>query len=429
MKKSILLSAMISLSSYLIAQNCSAPTSGFTPINDLGTGNFNGWTGGLYAGGSNSMPTAHFQAGLSMASQVQCLDTTRNPDPNGKMVWLSIGMSNCTQETQQFIPVANAYPAKNPNLILVDGAQGGQTASIISTPSNSGYANFWNTVGTRLNNAGVTSAQVQVIWLKEANVAAGGNVQTYYDSLVVQFKRIANELKQRFPNVKLCYVASRISARYATSTLNPEPYSYWTGWAVKKVIEDQINGDLQLQYSGINANAPWLSWGIYMWSDGSTPQTTNPNVFWNCPADFNADGTHPSTTGAQKVATFLLNFFSTDSTSTPWFLGTGCPSTTGINNDVVNENSILVFPNPAERELIIDNGELKIESVEVFDVLGQKIKDLTPSPRLASPSSGVTSPSGEGSASIDVSKFAPGIYFVTVTDEKKNKVTRKVVKM
>lgn len=422
MKKNILLSAMISVSGYLAAQNCSAPTTGFIPINDLGTGTFNGWTGGLYPAGSNYAPTTHMQAGLTMAAQVQCLDTAGNPSANGKMVWLSIGMSNTTQETQQFIPLANAYPTKNPNLILVDGAQGGQTASVISTPSSSGYANFWNTVNTRLTNAGVAFKQVQVIWLKEANPAGTIPVQTYYDSLVVQFKRIANELKTRFPNVKLCYMASRISARYATTTLNPEPYSYWTGWAVKKVIEDQVNGDAQLQYSGPTANAPWLSWGIYMWSDGSTPQTTNPNVFWNCPAHFNPDGTHPSTAGAQKVGTLLLDFFSTDSTTTPWFIGTGCPSVTGINNAANIDNDVLVFPNPAGKQLAIGNRQWAIKEIEINNVLGEKIyssvvsgQSLVVLQQLSTNNYPLT---------FDISKLTPGIYFLKVRTEKEERVAR-----
>ena len=40
--------------------------------------------------------------------------------------------------------------------------------------------------------------------------------------------------------------------------------------------------------------------------------------------------------------------------------------------------------------------------------MGERIKVLTPNP----------SPSGEGSASIDVSMLAPGIYFVKVRGEK-----------
>ena len=90
--------------------NCSAPTTGFTSINDLGTGISpeTGLMGGLYPNGSNFLPSAHKNAGLQMASQVQCLDTNGNPDVvNGKIVWLSIGMSNTTQESQQFIQQAN----------------------------------------------------------------------------------------------------------------------------------------------------------------------------------------------------------------------------------------------------------------------------------------------------------------------------------
>ena len=377
---------------FINAQNCAAPSTGFTPINDLGTGisPITGLMGGLYSGGSNYIPSAHKTAGLQMASQVECLDANGIPDAvNGKIVWLSIGMSNCTQETQQFRTLANAFAGKNPQLTLVDGAQGGQTAQVISAPWNSGYANFWTTVGTRLASAGVTANQVQVIWLKEANQVGATLPQLYYDSLVVQFKRIANELKTRFPNVQLCYMASRISARYSTTTLNPEPHSYWTGWAVKKVIADQISGDAQLAYSGSAAKSPWLAWGIYMWSDGNTPQASNPNVFFTCPTDYQNDGTHPSTVGAQKVGGLLLNFFSTDSTCTPWFLGSSCAVGTGITNDP-DKNAITIYPNPSSGwfNVIASSDALirtKQSHLEIYNMIGEKIYSCllytSPSPR------------------------------------------------
>jgi len=89
----------------------------------------------VHPNGSNYLPYAHKAAGVQMASQVQCLDANGNPDAaNGKIVWLSIGMSNTTQESQQFIPIANAYTNKNPKLTLVDGAIGGMTATYISSP-------------------------------------------------------------------------------------------------------------------------------------------------------------------------------------------------------------------------------------------------------------------------------------------------------
>jgi hypothetical protein len=397
--------------------NCLAPSTGFTPINDLGTGisTVTGLMGGLYPNGSNFLPSTHKKAGLQMASQVKCLDANGNPDAvNGKIVWLSIGMSNCTQETQQFIPQANAFAGKNPKLTLVDGAQGGQTASIISTPGNPNYANFWKTVDTRLTTAGSTAKQVQVIWFKEANVAGTTPIQIYHDSLVVQVKRIMNEIKTRFPNVKLCYLASRIAARYASSTLNPEPYSYWTGWAVKKVIEAQINGDSQLTYSGAGSKSPWLSWGIYMWSDGSSPQITNPNIFFTCPTDFNSDGTHPSTVGARKVGALLLNFFSTDSTSTPWFLGTGC-NTTGIEKENL-DNILHIYPNPTSDNLTIDLSALNDDHLRlhIFNTLGQCIFN-----QINVPTSQII---------LDISCFTAGLYFIQLSNKHGTNYYKKIIK-
>jgi len=411
-----LFTILFSLSALLASAqaNCSAPATGFTPINDLGASAspVTGLMGGLYPNGSNFIPPTHKIGGLQMASQVECLNANGIPDAvNGKIVWLSIGMSNCTQETQQFMPQANAFVGKNPKLTLVDGAQGGQTAQIISSSWSAGYANFWTTVGTRLSNAGVTANQVQIIWLKEANQAGTTLPQVYYDSLVIQLKRISNELKTRFPNVKLCYLASRISARYATTTLNPEPYSYWTGWAVKKVITDQINGDAQLAYSGNNAKAPWLSWGIYMWSDGSTPQSSDTSVYFVCPTDYQNDGTHPSTIGAQKVGAHLLKFFSTDSTCTPWFLGAGCTLGTSVQAED-QENDISFFPNPSNRELTIYSPLVTIYNIQIYDVFGKLVFEKT---------------TDQNREKVDLN-MTKGVYFLKVEDKSGNHFSKIVVR-
>ena len=359
--------------------NCAAVTSGFTPINDLGKGTFTNawnvvWQGGLYPNGSNFLPAGHKSAGIQMASQIQYLNNNGNPDAvNGKIVWLSIGMSNGTQEAQQFIPIVNSYKGKNQKLTLVDGAVGGQTAAIISTPANSNYTTYWNTVNTRLTNSGVSAYQVQVVWIKEADVANAQPIKNYYDSLVVRLKRAVREIKVRFPNVKLCYFASRISARYASSALNPEPYSYYTGWAIKKVIEDQINGDLQLAYSGTNTKSPWLSWGIYLWSDGDIPQKTNPNVFWSCPNDFQSDGTHPSVDGAKKVGNLLLDFFSNDSIASKWINASGKPLAV-VEKTSLPANEMMIYPNPSSGQLTIQcSHEIINGKLFLFDALGRSI--------------------------------------------------------
>ena len=114
-----------------------------------------------------------------------------------------------------------------------------------------------------------------------------------------------------------------------------------------------------------------------MWSDGSTPQTTNPNVFWSCPTDFMGDGTHPSTVGAQKVGSLLLNFFTSDSTSTPWFLGNGCNLTAISETSEEDPSQIKIFPNPANGSVGIQSGLSNIQSVNIFNSNGERVYSLS----------------------------------------------------
>ena len=133
------------------AQNCSNTSVGFPPIADLGTGYWRGAQGGLYPGGSNYRPVAHNLAGLGIAQNIFPLDTAGNIDLiNGKIVWLSVGMSNTTMETQLFLPMTDTFSLINPKLVLVDGAQGGQDINAIDDPQ----ANFWNVINQRLSASG-----------------------------------------------------------------------------------------------------------------------------------------------------------------------------------------------------------------------------------------------------------------------------------
>src|SRR5216117_2404417 len=78
------------------ASNCAGDSTGLVPLIDLGPGLYHGVQGGLYAGGSNHRPDAHNAAGVAIANAISPLDTLGNPDPaNGRIVLVSIGMSNC----------------------------------------------------------------------------------------------------------------------------------------------------------------------------------------------------------------------------------------------------------------------------------------------------------------------------------------------
>ena len=302
----------------VVASDCSKTSVGFVPLNTLGAGLYKGKQGGLYPGGSNLRPAAHANAGFQLARSVTTLDANGQPSANGRIVLISVGMSNTTQEFSTFKPMADTDAAKNSKLVIVDGAQGGMSADRISDLNTSSAQQYWQTVDQRLSAAGVTPAQVQVAWVKEAD--PGPTLAFPDDALKLkgELANIARILKTRYPNIRLAYYSSRIYAGYASSTLNPEPFAYQSGFAVKWLIEDQINGlsDLNFDASRGAVKAPWLAWGPYMWADGTTPRSDG--LTWAC-SDFQSDGTHPASSGAQKVAQMLLNFFKSDSTTT-WFL-------------------------------------------------------------------------------------------------------------
>jgi hypothetical protein len=240
-------------------------------------------------------------------------------------VFLSIGMSNCTQEFSRFVVDAAADPAKRPEVVPVDGAQGGQTASIIMNPN----AQFWTVVEQRLQAAGVTDAQVQAIWFKEADASPTSGWPAYAETLKNEFEACMNVIHAKFANARICYMASRIYAGYATSALNPEPYAYEQGFSIKWVIEDQIGGLASLNFDPAHGavQSPWIDWGTYNWADGLVPRSDG--LTWAC-SDYVSDGTHPSPDGREKVAQILLAFAHAEPTAASWYLNAPQPYPYGI---------------------------------------------------------------------------------------------------
>lgn len=147
---------------------------GLTPLPEL-TDSYKGETGGLYGDGRNEPPAAHLAAALSAAKQIQPLDERGKPAADGKIVLLSLGMSNTTQEFSQFIKLANDDAGRNPQVVIVDGAQGGQDARdwAEKLTTRGGKTSPWDNVDLRLARARVTASQVQVVWLKQALKSPG----------------------------------------------------------------------------------------------------------------------------------------------------------------------------------------------------------------------------------------------------------------
>lgn len=298
------------------AQNCDQAPTGLVPLTEMGSTRYHGFPGGLYPNASNQMPSAHASLGMALSKTLTPLDTQGKPATNGKIVLLSIGMSNTTQEFSYFERLVAMDIQHNDNLVLVDGAVGGQDASKVADPKS----NYWTVVQQRLAAAGVSAGQVQAFWLKEAMAnptnAFPVHAQTLRDYLI----QIAQNLQARFPNGKLCYVSSRIHAGYATTTLNPEPFAYESGFSVKWLIERQIQGDMALNPDPKKGTvkAPWLAWGPYLWADGLKARLDG--LQWWCD-EFASDGTHPSDAGRWKVADLLMQHFRNDPTAQAWYYG------------------------------------------------------------------------------------------------------------
>ncbi len=295
-------------------------TSKLKPLTELGKGRYKDYEGGLYPDGKNERPPAHETAGLALARAVKSLDADGRPSADGKIVLLSVGMSNTTQEFSTFKRFAQDDAAKNPRLVIVDGAQGGMTAAVVQDAERGRGRQYWEVVDRRLQDAGVTRAQVQVTWIKEADAGPNQGFPGYAKTLQEELGTIVRLMKERFPNLKMVYLSSRICAAFAKTRLNPEPYAYESGFSVKWLIEQQLKGDKALNFDPKKGKvrAPWLSWGPYLWTNGVTKRADGLTYE---ESDFAGDGTHPSRSGQEKVARQLLQFFKTDSTARPWFLG------------------------------------------------------------------------------------------------------------
>jgi hypothetical protein len=284
---------------------------------------YQGYEGGLYPEGKNIRPTAHEEAGLALAKQVVPLDSNgkKSTTSRGKIVLLSVGMSNTGQASQGFAPLLGSEKKRNPRLVFVNGAQGGMTARAIQDADDRKTGTkYWAAVDSRLKSAGVTREQVQVVWIKQADAFPNQGFPKYAKTLQEELANIVRILPKRFPNIRLAYLSSRTYGGFATIRLNPEPYAYESGFSVKWLIEQQIKGDASLNYDPKKGavKAPWLSWGPYLWANGTTKRSSD--GFSYQASDFGNDGTHQSPAGQKKVGKLMLAFFKSDSTTKPWFL-------------------------------------------------------------------------------------------------------------
>ncbi len=281
-----------------------------TPLNDLGTGKYKGFQGGLYEKGSNAVPSGHNSDGLALAAEVKPI--------RGKFVLLAIGMSNTAMEFATFAQMVNGDNRVNhASMVVVNGAQGAITAcawtAVKESPQQHGcnmprfLPNQYDRIlDELLKPAGLSEDQVEVIWMKNADPRPSVALPSR-DAEAYQYERYIGETaraaRSRYPNLKLMFLTTRIYAGYATVPLNPEPYAYEYGfalqWAIQAQIDQMRTGTIDPIADNLDYKknvAPWMACGPYIWADGTIPRSD----------------------GREKVAHLLIDFF-LNSPYTAWF--------------------------------------------------------------------------------------------------------------
>jgi len=86
-----------------------------------------------------------------------------------------------------------------------------------------------------------------------------------------------------------------------------------------------------------------------------------------------------------------------------------------VGTDTIDEDYLKIYPNPNTGELTIENGNLKIKNIGIYDVNGRKQKATSRKQQAG------------GTTVIDISHLPHGIYFVKI-DTETGEVVRKIVK-
>lgn len=332
--------------------------TGLPPLVDLGPGEtYKGYEGGLYPGGSNVRPADHDAAGRKIAQSIVPLDANGNYDPNGKIVFLPVGISltngawdgynytlvnnplpSPSYTNSSFKVRAEADPAMNPKVALpmISLSADGRN----DTRNPDGY--YYTEQKAELAAQGLSPQQVQVAWLYPfALTAADSGVpptpSTFPENAQHDqplWRASVQALKVVYPNLKIVYMGTKHHPY--EDVVAGDPWAHDSAWAVKWVIEEQIKGDPALNYDPAKGAvmAPWIAWGPYFWADDGIPRKYDAFLWtfddimqltdqFGNPIPPPGDYTHPSDKGIYKQATLLLNFVKSDPTSRPWFLKPG----------------------------------------------------------------------------------------------------------
>ena len=289
------------------------------PINDLGTGTYYGYMGGLYPGGKNS-PSGQYKKDLKLfANSIKPLSGNGTVDSGvGKICFVSLGGSISGHMMDSLKQKTLRDTTTNPYLKLLNCSNGGGVASFenIADPND----DYWNHVSKVLVGGRATYKQVQVVYLESEDSLKITGFPKRPKTVKDNIEAAIRTCKAKFVNLKLVYLLGRTTTFPDSFTItmvtNKEPCPYYNGWACKFAIEDQIHGKPGTEYKGDSAVAPMVTWGWYQWADGTT-NPRNDGFVW-LPSE-TADGLHANDEGQDTLSTRFRNFLLTDPVAKIWY--------------------------------------------------------------------------------------------------------------
>jgi hypothetical protein len=234
---------------------------------------------------------------------VESGDPTVTP-ANGRIVIISISMSNGNIEFSRYVELYSAHAEIHPQVGLVNCAVGGNALEDWTAADD----RLWETCSRRIQSAGFSLAQVRVVWAKDADEHTEHgrtlpNPQADYYDLVRNIAELSRRIAREFPSVQAIFHTSRIYGGYPTDPQlqrgRGEPLCYEGGFAVNAVIEQYNRGEL--------TGTPWIGWGPYLWSNGAEPNGSG--ISWLLGDYDESYPVHVNQAGATKVANALHRFF------------------------------------------------------------------------------------------------------------------------
>jgi hypothetical protein len=311
--------------------------------------------GGLYPGGTNTPPAAHLAEGIAQAALVQPRDAAGNLDPDdGKIGVMGIGHSNSRDfwwaENEDDDPVASytfcgqslADPlVDNEKLVFMSACQGGFSAvkwAFTNTP-------VWPQVDVKVTAAGLTNAQVQVIWCKLTNTTTAGpatpvdfpgdnTIDQNVDAWLLA-ARIGLTIRiciARYPNLRFIFLSPRWKGHDLAVLTHPEPLAYESGFGVQNAVAayltEKAGGGVHPTIGSLlGGSNPTVSWGPYFWAEDVAPGRSDGLTWYtddyqdpSLPGGGTFDGIHSSRKGAKKVADVMREFFLNSPFTLPWYL-------------------------------------------------------------------------------------------------------------